>query len=257
MLNAFLVSFFAQAPLILGGLLVYWWNIPTKWVGWLGGYGGGALVGAIAFSLMPDADTLSPAVAAACLMIGAATFVGLDHLVEQKFGEKAGAMGIVLGSIIDGVPECIIFGIQIGNGTSHQHGFPDRRHGVKHSAIDRPVGRLEEKGRPHEKDGRHVAGGRPHLRRGRRTGLRLRDPCIRCDRRRRVCFCRRRPVGHADRFAHPLRGRTRRAGHGPLGGRRLRCIFSAVMMSESGRLATSANLRTPTGWRSPGCALLC
>ena len=38
----FLVSFFAQSPLILGGLLVYWWNIPTKWIGWLGGYGVGA-----------------------------------------------------------------------------------------------------------------------------------------------------------------------------------------------------------------------
>jgi len=153
MLNAFLVSFFAQAPLILGGLLVYWWNIPTKWVGWLGGYGAGALVGAIAFSLMPDADTLSPAVAAACLMIGAATFVGLDHLVEQKFGEKAGAMGIVLGSIIDGVPECIIFGIQLATGQAISTAFLTA---VMVSNIPQsiaPSADLKKKGDPMKKTG--------------------------------------------------------------------------------------------------------
>ena len=38
-------------------------------------------------------------------------------MVEKKFGEEAGALGIVLGSIIDGVPESIIFGIQIAAGT--------------------------------------------------------------------------------------------------------------------------------------------
>ena len=153
MLNAFLVSFFAQAPLILGGLLVYWWNIPTKWVGWLGGYGGGALVGAIAFSLMPDADTLSPAVAAACLMIGAATFVGLDHLVEQKFGEKAGAMGIVLGSIIDGVPECMIFGLQLATGQAISTAFLTA---VMVSNIPQsiaPSADLKKKGDPMKKTG--------------------------------------------------------------------------------------------------------
>ena len=52
----------------------------------------------------------------AWLMVGAVVFAGLDHLVEKRYGEKAGAMGIVLGSIIDGVPECVIFGIQIATG---------------------------------------------------------------------------------------------------------------------------------------------
>ena len=39
MLNAFLFSALAQAPLILGGLLVYWFRIPIRVVGWLGGFG--------------------------------------------------------------------------------------------------------------------------------------------------------------------------------------------------------------------------
>jgi len=123
MLNALAISFAAQAPLILGGLLVYWFKIPTKWVGWLGGYGAGALFSAIAFTLIPDADTMKPLLVMAWLMVGALVFAGLDHLVEKKYGEKAGAMGIVLGSIIDGVPECVIFGIQIATGQAISSAF--------------------------------------------------------------------------------------------------------------------------------------
>lgn len=123
MLNALAISFAAQAPLILGGLLVYWFKIPTKWVGWLGGYGAGALFSAIAFTLIPDADTMKPLLVMAWLMVGAVVFAGLDHLVEKRYGEKAGAMGIVLGSIIDGVPECVIFGIQIATGQAISSAF--------------------------------------------------------------------------------------------------------------------------------------
>lgn len=121
--NAFFVSFVAQAPLILGGLLVYWFKIPTKFVGWLGGYGAGALVSAIAFNLIPDAETMQPLMVALWLMVGAGVFVGLDSLVEKNFGEKAGALGIVLGSIIDGVPECVIFGIQLATGQAISQAF--------------------------------------------------------------------------------------------------------------------------------------
>ena len=121
--NAFLISFVAQSPLILGGLLVYWFKIPTKWVGWLGGYGAGALFSAIAFTLIPDAETMQPLMVGLWLMVGAGVFVGLDALVEKNFGEKAGAMGIVLGSIIDGVPECVIFGIQLATGQAISQAF--------------------------------------------------------------------------------------------------------------------------------------
>ena len=72
--KAFLSSFVAQAPLILGGLLVYWFKIPTKFVGWLGGYGAGALISAIAFNLIPDAETMQPLMVALWLMVGAGVF---------------------------------------------------------------------------------------------------------------------------------------------------------------------------------------
>lgn len=113
MLNAFLFSALAQAPLILGGLLVYWFKIPLRVVGWLGGFGAGALVSAIAYNLVVAGNSLSKVDLVIWLMVGALVFVGLDALVEKRFGEQAGALGIVLGAIIDGVPESVIFGIQI------------------------------------------------------------------------------------------------------------------------------------------------
>lgn len=38
-----------------------------------------------------------------------------EYLVEKKFGSEgaAGALGIVVGAVVDGVPESIIFGIQL------------------------------------------------------------------------------------------------------------------------------------------------
>lgn len=123
MLNAFLFSVLAQSPLILGGVLVYLFKIPTRVVGWLGGFGAGALFSAIAYSLLKTADTLSPSIMVVWMLVGAGVFVGLDSLIEKRFGEQAGAMGIVLGALMDGIPECIIFGIQIATGTGISTAF--------------------------------------------------------------------------------------------------------------------------------------
>lgn len=123
MLNAFLFSALAQVPLILGGLVVYWFKIPMRVVGWLGGFGAGALVSAIAYNLVITGETLSNADLVIWLMVGACVFAGLDFLVEKRFDEQAGALGIVLGAIIDGVPESVIFGIQIATATAISPAF--------------------------------------------------------------------------------------------------------------------------------------
>ncbi len=47
------------------------------------------------------------------LLIGAGIFYGGEQIIEKRFGEQAGTLGIVLGSIIDGVPSSAIFGIQL------------------------------------------------------------------------------------------------------------------------------------------------
>jgi hypothetical protein len=51
-------------------------------------------------------------------LIGAAIFVVSDRIVESKFGEgdDVAPLGIVVGSVVDEVPESIIFGSQIALG---------------------------------------------------------------------------------------------------------------------------------------------
>jgi ZIP family zinc transporter len=56
--------------------------------------------------------------AALWALLGALAFIIGEQLVDKKFGSEgaAGALGIVVGAIVDGVPESIIFGIQLASG---------------------------------------------------------------------------------------------------------------------------------------------
>jgi ZIP family zinc transporter len=59
------------------------------------------------------------------MLAGAIVFLVSDRLVEAKFGDQrpSAALGIVIGSIIDGVPESLIFGIQIAAGLAISPAF--------------------------------------------------------------------------------------------------------------------------------------
>jgi zinc transporter, ZIP family len=118
MIQAVVVGAIAQSSLLLSGLAVYAVRVPRRLVGILAGYGAGALVAAIAFDLIPESEVLPRIESSAWLLIGAAVFVVADRIVETRFGEggAAGPLGIVVGAVVDGVPESIIFGIQLAAG---------------------------------------------------------------------------------------------------------------------------------------------
>lgn len=121
MIDAILLGAVAQSSLVLTGLSVYLINVPTRIVGIIAGYGVGALLGAIAFELVPEAEVLSGFEVALWFLIGAVVFIVADTFVEQRFASgkdvaDEGAdspLGIVVGSVVDGVPESIIFGIGV------------------------------------------------------------------------------------------------------------------------------------------------
>ncbi len=118
MVPAIIVGALAQSALILAGLAVYVVKVPKRIVGILAGYGAGALLGAVAFDLIPDSEVLDTAQSALWLLIGAGIFVIADWLVETKLsgGGGGGPLGIVVGSVVDGIPESLIFGIQLAAG---------------------------------------------------------------------------------------------------------------------------------------------
>jgi zinc transporter, ZIP family len=118
MLQAVLIGALAQVSLVLSGLVVYVVRVPRRVVGALAGYGAGALLGAIAFDLVPESEQLATLQSALWLLAGAAVFVVADWIVESRFGEGGGGgpLGIVVGAVVDGIPESIIFGIQLAAG---------------------------------------------------------------------------------------------------------------------------------------------
>ena len=118
MLEAFGLGTFSQSSLLFAGLLVCWITVSRTVVGALAGLGAGAMLSAVAFDLVAEADELSSLAFGTWMLIGVAIFLAGDRLVEKKFGDEGtgGAMGIVVGSVVDGVPESVIFGIQLATG---------------------------------------------------------------------------------------------------------------------------------------------
>jgi len=126
LLKAFGLGTLAQASLLLAGLLVCWVKVPTRLVGILAGFGAGAMISAVAFDLVPEAeDHIELWQTVLWMLIGVAIFMLGDRIVDKRFGSEGtgGAMGIIVGSVVDGVPESIIFGIQIGTGGTISVGF--------------------------------------------------------------------------------------------------------------------------------------
>jgi ZIP family zinc transporter len=117
-LSAFGLGVVAQSSLLLAGLLVYWVKVPRRIVGVLAGFGAGAMLAAISFDLITEAEGLDHWELMLWMLGGVAVFLLGDRVVEQRFGSEGtgGAMGIVVGSVVDGVPESVIFGIQLATG---------------------------------------------------------------------------------------------------------------------------------------------
>ena len=121
LLKAFGLGTLAQASLLLAGLVVCWVKVPTRIVGILAGFGAGAMISAVAFDLLPEAEVhIAMWQTVLWMLIGVGVFLLGDYVVDKRFGSEGagGAMGIVVGSVVDGVPESLIFGIQIGIGAT-------------------------------------------------------------------------------------------------------------------------------------------
>jgi ZIP family zinc transporter len=121
MLEALGWGLLAQSSLLVAGLLVCWVTVPPKVVGILGGFGAGAMIAAVSFDLLPEAQAhIELWETGLWMMVGVAVFLVADQFVERRFGSAGagGAMGIVVGSVVDGVPESAILGIQVGTGVT-------------------------------------------------------------------------------------------------------------------------------------------
>lgn len=113
----------AASSLLIGGLLALWLPIPTRLLGLVMAFGVGVLTSAVAFELVEDSFEESPLGVGLGLLAGALAFYlgdkwidrigGLDRKRSQRQPANANALAIVLGTVLDGVPESVVLGITL------------------------------------------------------------------------------------------------------------------------------------------------
>jgi ZIP family zinc transporter len=121
-------GFIAASSLIVGGLLTFWFRIGSRMLGLIMAFGAGVLISAVAFELAHKAVELSEGSVRAAfgLLAGALTFFVGDLLIDKMGGhdrKKIGAshsselgLPVVLGIVLDGIPESIVIGLSLLNG---------------------------------------------------------------------------------------------------------------------------------------------
>ena len=118
MLGAFLWGALATSSLLLGGLLACAMPLRRRTLGWLMGFGAGTLLAAVSYELVFKAVQRSPGSGASALgfFAGALVFYGGDRWIatlqpEQEQQGAGLAAPMVLGIILDGIPESLVIGL--------------------------------------------------------------------------------------------------------------------------------------------------
>jgi ZIP family zinc transporter len=82
-------------------------------------FGSGAMVVSVAFELFQPAHRQAGlASASAALLVGAATFIGVDLLLQRYAGAEAAGLALVAAATLDGVPENLALGVGLAEGGS-------------------------------------------------------------------------------------------------------------------------------------------
>ena len=113
------------SSLLIGALIAFAVRIPDRLLGFILAFGAGVLISAVAYELIEEAVavTVDPLAVGAGFALGALVFfagdVAIDRRVERSTGYGHGhGLGIVLGAVLDGIPESVVIGISLLTGES-------------------------------------------------------------------------------------------------------------------------------------------
>jgi ZIP family zinc transporter len=125
MAEAFAWGFLAASSLVVGALIALRTRVGLRTIGLVMGFGAGVLISAVAFDLVEEAANTASGHGATIfgILAGCAVFAGGDWLIDRAGGARrksasGGAtadspLAIVLGTVLDGIPESIVIGLTI------------------------------------------------------------------------------------------------------------------------------------------------
>jgi zinc transporter, ZIP family len=127
MSEAFLWGLLSASSLLLGGLAALWFRVGSRLLGLVMAFGAGVLISAVAYELVDEAfTTASGAGIPLGLAAGALTFFAGDAVIDRLGGDDRKSMGgeqaagsplaIVLGIVLDGIPESAVIGLTLLHG---------------------------------------------------------------------------------------------------------------------------------------------
>ena len=135
MAGAFGWGALAASSLVIGAAIALLVRIPPRVIGLIMAFGAGVLISAVAFDLVDEAFEMSSGSGwiIAGVFAGCAVFFGGDWLIDRAGGgerkdakgdqQSGSSLGIVLGSVLDGVPESMVIGLTIFKGGSVGVGY--------------------------------------------------------------------------------------------------------------------------------------
>ncbi|MET0830635.1 MAG: ZIP family zinc transporter [Microbacterium sp.] len=118
----------AASSLVIGAIIALLFRIGLRTIGLIMAFGAGVLISAVAFDLIAEAYEMSSGTgwAIAGLFAGCAVFFGGDSLIDRLGGgerkdadgsqEGGSSLAIVLGTVLDGIPESMVIGLMIFKG---------------------------------------------------------------------------------------------------------------------------------------------
>lgn len=105
------------APLVVGAAIGLRWSLPKKLLAAMMAFGAGTMIAAVSSELFAPAFAVAGiAVAGAALFAGAGVYVGANHVIENKLGPSAIGWALMLGTVLDGVPENTALGVSLTSG---------------------------------------------------------------------------------------------------------------------------------------------
>jgi ZIP family zinc transporter len=118
----------AASSLVIGALVALRFHLSLRVIGLIMGFGAGVLISALSFDLVQEAIDKSSGDGwvAAGVFAGCAVFFGGDQLIGRLGGsqrkdadgsqEGDSPLAIVLGTVLDGIPESMVIGLTIFEG---------------------------------------------------------------------------------------------------------------------------------------------